>query len=1366
MVKKEEPNNNKLKKEDQRSEKIIRKREKLDEKQDTVVQELEEMGVSKEDYEGLDEVQKEGLLQGLKVDEEKKLFDKETKERLTPGVKKEAVPSEKQELEKTEEQAGEAKGKAKDSIEEVTKPEDSSDEDGQAQEQTPIPEKKEQELVDVSEKTKELLSKELGYVDIEPKTIFESLSKEDMEELQVLMKGGKEVVNLEDELIKIRKELQDFQDTHIFLNKEENKKKKQRMKELKKEIKDKDRKLKELKDKGNTSEIIDFYKNKISEIAVSQGREKQLTEEKIQEIAKNLQETIQQTIDAQAQQVVSKFGLKKFGKMAGGILKNMGLMVGAGYLIAGGLGIATGGAGIVVMAGGMALTRLIQRKISGKRKEKKAVETEEKLKQQLQQERDNALEELFKDKEKFKEKLSGAISNEMRRQTSGEAVKKLLKDYKDAKVEGNTEVIESNLDKLEKEYYLSALAIIEAKIVSGSLKVENEDQKHNMAVQMAMTLAQHERGENEAARRLEDLEKNKPEIYRFVQKFNLLRGGVPDKKPKGMTNEEETFWDKYKYDLASIGIGTAVGVAIRTSGWARIAAGVVGGIGTGYMIGEFLGKRGERKALKEIENMVDKAEEVIRDIEFPADELPDLRKDATLVQSRLELGLLKTNPLLKTRAENFIHNIRQVEFANQKVLNELLKQQEDNNKKLEEQVEKDVTAIEKKTKRRRVLSMIGGAIGGGLTAGAFTEQGKEIIGQGKEMIFGSGEGEVELETGEPSDEVIDEQIQALKQQGQEIKDEVLPGGAPKISSEPPAVEHLEYQGGKGAWAEMKNQLQQRGSFKELFTGGDEAEQTHAIDYFKDKIVADPEAYGLETGEGFDIDKLSPEQLKDIDWDKLLSIDESVIDKAFPELVEEAKQNIIENNDLLREYVSKTGESLDTDTVDHVLEDIKEAGGVEEYLKSEKIAEPEELAKPEEVVEPKPEEVVKPEELLLEEEDMELLDQQAAEIEALSRNETLARELESLHPDAEQNWLDQFNVDNKGIITREEYEGTYILKDNGDLIYSGGKGPSGAEIGPHILKADADIRDWRDYAPTTDEQELLDQKLIIEEVTPPTEEAVPLAAEEVPPPVEEKVITPPMEDKKVIPPAEEEEVPPVEKVTPEEKVTAPERVETNPAVEKINTALENYKENHPNAVVSPLESSSVEEYTYHTCKIDGNTAYFDDSGGMIKDNFKIGFIENGMNPEGDTATKIFDTIGDRSDKSGLEFKDIGDKKYVVYDSNPSNPFGHPKQYFYPDGKEITNDVHKFTLEQGLDPQDKGDITKAYETFKEVHPEVTQSISERLHDQALQFVEGNKMFGKSDENILKRMTSMFTEDFKGDTDKAREFAKQIIEEYNSK
>jgi len=151
-----------------------------------------------------------------------------------------------------------------------------------------------------------------------------------------------------------------------------------------------------------------------------------------------------------------------------------------------------------------------------------------------------------------------------------------------------------------------------------------------------------------------------------------------------------------------------------------------------------------------------------------------------------------------------------------------------------------------------------------------------------------------------------------------------------LAKEPVSIaEHLDYQGGKTVWDEVDNQLQERMGFKDIFTEGDEAERTHAIDYFKDRIEGNPEEYGLD--KDIDFRELSEEDFKKIDWDKLLSLEEGEIDIAFPDLTEEARQNIIENNKILQEYVSKTGEGLEKDTVNQILEDVKAAGSVDEYL---------------------------------------------------------------------------------------------------------------------------------------------------------------------------------------------------------------------------------------------------------------------------------------------------------------------------------------------------------------------------------------------------------------------------------------------------
>jgi len=570
----------------------------------------------------------------------------------------------------------------------------------------------------ITQKTMESLYQRIGFVDIEPKDIFESLNKQDLEQLQKLMKGGEGVIALEKEIEVLEKEYEDRTSGMVF---------EETIEKMKEKIQEKKQQAKILKE----NEIIVFWQDKVKEIFISQGKESELIEEKSQEIAKNLNEVIQQTINAQAQEVMAKFDWAKGLKLAGSFGKNIGLMYGATMLISA-LGVTTGGLGVVALAGGLALTRLVERKISKKIREKKSARTEQEFNQKLEEIKSKVLEDFFVDEDKLKKELSGAISNEIRRQTGKKAVAVLNQD-KQAETEGKKEIMDAYFSEIEKKFYLNALTITKAEHPE-----INEEQQHNMAIQMAMTLSQYERNNFEAKKRLDDLKKNKPKVYELIQKFNLWQVGVPDKKPEGMNKEEESLWKKYKYDLISLGLGTAVGLAIRTNNLARMALGTISGIGVGYMLSEMRGKRVERKGIKEIEEMISEAEKVIEDIEFPSEKLPELRENAILVQSKLEIGLLDSDALLKSRAENFIYNVKKIEIANQKFLNDLLKQQQDNNKKLGEQIEKDVDRIENKTKKRRILFMVGGAIGGFLIAEAFTKHSKEaedskVIGKAPEQ---------------------------------------------------------------------------------------------------------------------------------------------------------------------------------------------------------------------------------------------------------------------------------------------------------------------------------------------------------------------------------------------------------------------------------------------------------------------------------------------------------------------------------------------------------------------------------------------------------------------------------------------------------
>ena len=603
-----------------------------------------------------------------KVEERKKEFDKEGE--LSPEQKQEANPEEKENL-------------------------------------TNISKKAEE----ITQGTQEAMLKNLGFIDIESKEIFKNLSKEDIDQLQKIMNGGEAVVLLEKQIKELEKELHSLGGVHIFSSKG----KKQNINQQRKDIEEKIIKKKEEVESVKQKEIIAFWKKKINEILVRQGREKELTEEKAQKIAENLQMIVQTTIEAKSQDKISKFGWEKAFRIAGSFGLGIGVTLGASVLL------TSGGGGILVVAGGVTLARLIQRKITAAIREKNGLKTEEKFKEKTEKIKKEILNDFFVDIEKIKRELSGIISNEIRKETDKDALI-ALREYEKVKVEGKTEVMESCLSNAEKDIYSLALTKIKAEHLEVS-----EEQQQNMAVQMAMTLAQSERNNIQARKRLEDLKKNKPKVAAFIGKFNLLQAGVSDKKPEGINKEEETLWEKNKHYIISYGVGTVIGVAVRTNDLARVALGTVGGIGIGYEISEVMGEKAERKALGEIREMVGEAERIIKDIGFPVEELPKLRENAILVQSRLELGLLDTDPILKNRAENFIYNIKKIEIANQKVLAELLKQVESNNKNLEAQVEKDVTRIENKTKRRRILYMIGGGVAMGLFSAIFTKEGKKAI---------------------------------------------------------------------------------------------------------------------------------------------------------------------------------------------------------------------------------------------------------------------------------------------------------------------------------------------------------------------------------------------------------------------------------------------------------------------------------------------------------------------------------------------------------------------------------------------------------------------------------------------------------------
>jgi hypothetical protein len=650
--------------------------------------------------------------------------------------------------------------------------------------------------------TQEDLEKQLGYLDIHPKIIFESLEQSDIAELKGFMGEYRQAdnelatANRELELVhkpydeakkpleeatlltnQLDEEVAGFETALSEAKSEKEKKgitkKLESARQQAKDARENEAKVKEQVDKigkeilakidvaaeeartkvyaaetkvaDAREKIINFYKNKIKEILKNSGNEELLSDEELRKVSERINRTIQQTIDAAAQQEVAKMNMKKVKSLT------VRAAVDAALVAAGSFGITalTGGIGAVasigISASAVSGVRLLVRKLRGRREKGKQEENRAKEQAEIEEKKNEFLTQLFTNTEEFTRQLSGHISNTIREQTSGTALETLRVSAEEARDKGHGEVMDSTLSKMEKELYQSALVQIEANYPESEYPEIDAMQRHNMAVQLAMTLGQHERGELEAKDRLEELKGKNPAVYRFIEKYNMLSAGKPDSLPENASESDKKFWEKHKYDVYSFLVGTSVGLAIRAdaTGITRAALGAVGGAAMGRMVAEDVNRRQEKKAIGEITSMLKEAEELIEDINFPVNQLDTLRENSIYVQSKLDLGILDSDPLLKSRAENFIHNVRKIEMQNQELLDGLMTQMTANSEALEKQVETDVSRIEKHTKRRKVLFILGGAIVGG--AAGFFGQGlfKKVMGE----IMADHTGDDEVNTG-------------------------------------------------------------------------------------------------------------------------------------------------------------------------------------------------------------------------------------------------------------------------------------------------------------------------------------------------------------------------------------------------------------------------------------------------------------------------------------------------------------------------------------------------------------------------------------------------------------------------------------------
>ena len=195
---------------------------------------------------------------------------------------------------------------------------------------------------------------------------------------------------------------------------------------------------------------------------------------------------------------------------------------------------------------------------------------------------------------------------------------------------------------INKEVYKSSWNMINSNPEYKSLPVE---QRKKMAVTMAMTLSQHERNNRLQGQGEKD----------YLDRFMQIRSGNIDPSVKG--------WERMAHYIGTASMAGGITAAIRFTGAGRIVGGALAGMGLGYQIGSMLENRVTRKAVAEMETMIDEGEELIKDVEFPAGDLEDrLRGDKTVVEARLRAGFFRDNPILENRAENFIHHINKLEM--------------------------------------------------------------------------------------------------------------------------------------------------------------------------------------------------------------------------------------------------------------------------------------------------------------------------------------------------------------------------------------------------------------------------------------------------------------------------------------------------------------------------------------------------------------------------------------------------------------------------------------------------------------------------------------------------------------------------------
>ena len=188
---------------------------------------------------------------------------------------------------------------------------------------------------------------------------------------------------------------------------------------------------------------------------------------------------------------------------------------------------------------------------------------------------------------------------------------------------------------------------------------------------------------------------------------------------------------------------------------------------------------------------------------------------------------------------------------------------------------------------------------------------EEIPPEIKEPLPKDMETPVKYPGGEPQQPIdLEAEEQAAAKTAEEAKGAAVKIGAVAgVSPETPETgyfqiaEKVDIKKGDSIWTVAEKYLKGNKVFQQLSESSDkdtiEALQTYNIDRVKDIIVANPEEYGLL--KGVDVDKLTAEQLKNINWEKAFANTFLEDEGLMAGLSEKQVENIVENNKTLREF---------------------------------------------------------------------------------------------------------------------------------------------------------------------------------------------------------------------------------------------------------------------------------------------------------------------------------------------------------------------------------------------------------------------------------------------------------------------------------